>query len=220
MTATENPLSRWSRLKRDVVSKGRAGADQKDTPARSAGPANTQPEAGLDEGFFDPQDLPSIDAITLDTDIRAFLKSRVPAELTCAALRRAWTSDPAIRDFIGIAENQWDFNDPTAMSGFGPLPASDNVPALLARAIGASDKGGGTIAEISLSLAQPPATTTDREYAADDQSAPQALDEGRSAEAGISGADAPTARARATEANHEANDPSPIRRHHGGALPR
>jgi TorA maturation chaperone TorD len=34
-------------------------------------------------------------------------------------------TDPAIRDFIGIAENQWDFNDPTAMPGFGPLRADD-----------------------------------------------------------------------------------------------
>jgi hypothetical protein len=46
-------------------------------------------------------------------------------------LRRVWTSDPAIRDFIGIAENQWDFNDPDAIPGFGPLAAmEDGVDAL------------------------------------------------------------------------------------------
>jgi TorA maturation chaperone TorD len=39
-------------------------------------------------------------------------------------------TDPAIRDFIGIAESQWDFNDPTAMPGFGPLRAND-VPDLV-----------------------------------------------------------------------------------------
>jgi TorA maturation chaperone TorD len=33
-------------------------------------------------------------------------------------------------DFIGIAESQWDFNDPTAMPGFGPLRAND-VPGLV-----------------------------------------------------------------------------------------
>jgi hypothetical protein len=33
--------------------------------------------------------------------------------MTVAALRRAWVSDPVIRDFIGIAENQWDFTNPT-----------------------------------------------------------------------------------------------------------
>jgi Protein of unknown function (DUF3306) len=121
MTAPESSLSRWSRLKREAFFKGQAAADQHDTPACSAGPQDGQLEAGLDEGLVGPEELPSVDTITVDTDIRAFLKSRVPAELTRAALRRAWSSDPAIRDFIGIAENQWDFNDPTAIAGFGPL---------------------------------------------------------------------------------------------------
>ena len=70
------------------------------------------------------------------SDIRAFLRSGVPAELTKAALRRAWTSDPAIRDFIGIAENQWDFTDPGAIPGFGPLEARDDVAGLLRQALG------------------------------------------------------------------------------------
>src|SRR5260370_40134417 len=66
------------------------------------------------------------------TDIRSFLASSVPVELTNAALRRAWVPDPAIRDFVGIAENQWDFNDPTAMPGFGPLTAGNDVAGLAA----------------------------------------------------------------------------------------
>ena len=74
---------------------------------------------------FDPASLPSLQSITAGTDIRLFLGSNVPVELTKAALRRTWVTDPAIRDFIGIAENQWDFNDPTAMPGFGPLKAND-----------------------------------------------------------------------------------------------
>jgi hypothetical protein len=223
MTVRENLLSRWARRKSDA---GRGTEPPENgSPLDAAAAAGPKTLSARDRNDtidqpFDLSSLPSIETITGDTDIRGFLQSCVPAELTRAALRQAWASDPAIRDFIGIAENQWDFNDPTAMSGFGPLPASDNVPALLARAIGASDKGGGTIAEISLSLAQPPATTTDREHVADDQSVPQALDQGPSADTGISGADAPTERARATEANDEASRPSPNRRHHGGALPR
>jgi len=78
--------------------------------------------------------LPSIDVIDADTDIIAFLQSGVPAELTRAALRRAWTSDPAIRDFIGIAENQWDFNDPNGIPGFGPLGTSEDPVARLSQA--------------------------------------------------------------------------------------
>ena len=30
-------------------------------------------------------------------------------------------ADPAIRDFVGLAENEWDFNDPNADAGFGPI---------------------------------------------------------------------------------------------------
>ncbi|MEA2908717.1 MAG: hypothetical protein QOJ15_798, partial [Bradyrhizobium sp.] len=160
MTARENLLSRWARRKSDA---GRGTEPPENEPpldAAAAAGTEDRNDKTIDRPF-DLSSLPSIETITGDTDIRGFLQSCVPAELTRAALRQAWASDPAIRDFIGIAENQWDFNDPTAMPGFGPLPASDNVPALLARAIGASDKGGGTIAEISLSLAQPPATTTD-----------------------------------------------------------
>jgi len=63
--------------------------------------------------------------------------------LTRAALRHAWASDPAIRDFIGLAENQWDFNDPNAILGFGPLSASDNLRALLTQEIGSLDRIAG-----------------------------------------------------------------------------
>jgi hypothetical protein len=85
------------------------------------------------EAPFDPANLPSIESIAADTDIVAFLRAGVPTELVRAALRRAWTSDPAIRDFVGIAENQWDFNDPNAIPGFGPLTASEDGIDILAQ---------------------------------------------------------------------------------------
>jgi hypothetical protein len=85
---------------------------------------------------FDPESLPPIESITAGSDIKAFLQAGVPKDLTRAALRRAWTADPAIRDFIGLAENQWDFTDPTAMPGFGPLEATDDLRQLVAQAMG------------------------------------------------------------------------------------
>ncbi len=75
-------------------------------------------------------------------------------ELTRTALRIAWATDPAIRDFIGIAENQWDFNDPTAMPGFGPLRASDNSATLAAQTLGSASNRTGQIAEASVSVPQ------------------------------------------------------------------
>ncbi|MGA2995236.1 MAG: DUF3306 domain-containing protein [Bradyrhizobium sp.] len=114
MSEPENPLSRWARLKQ--VAKA-----QEEIEAASPGSeAMAAPEAP-----FDPASLPSIESIVGDSDIIAFLRKGVPADLTRAALRKAWASDPAIRDFIGIAENQWDFNDPNAIPGFGPLAPTE-----------------------------------------------------------------------------------------------
>ena len=119
MTEQETPLSRWARLKQAAKAEG--------IDAASAGSEAT----AMPEAPFDPENLPSIESIMGDTNIVAFLRKGVPAELTRAALRKAWASDPAIRDFIGIAENQWDFNDPNAIPGFGPLiPTESGVDVL------------------------------------------------------------------------------------------
>jgi hypothetical protein len=210
MTAPENSLSRWSRLKREAVSKGRVDANQHDTPACSVGPEDTRPEAELDEGLVDPQDLPSIDAITFDTDIRAFLNSRVPAELTRAALRRAWVSDPAIRDFIGIAENQWDFNDPTAIPGFGPLLGTDDLSALLRQAFGQPAELARAIAELPTAVEPPAPAEIVLEIGTPDQpDIPSALN----------GTAAERAEIEHSAAEQESGAPSK-RRAHGGALPR
>src|SRR4051812_28850880 len=114
MTSPENFISRWARLKREF---------ENPVGNRTIETTIVQPEAAAAaDPAFDRASLPSIETIDGNTDIRGFQKSRVPAALTRAALRQAWATDPAIRDFIGIAENQWDFNDPEAIPGFGPLP--------------------------------------------------------------------------------------------------
>jgi len=126
MTEPDNFIRRWARLKRISDS-----AHEIETVSAEAEVTTKQPEAEeAPDQPFDPASLPSLEQIAADTDISAFLQSGVPAELTRAALRRAWASDPAIRDFIGIAENQWDFNDPDGIPGFGPLPATGGVPAV------------------------------------------------------------------------------------------
>jgi Protein of unknown function (DUF3306) len=153
MTSSENFVLRWARLKNesDAGLKTEAlGAEPQQQQVASVGtetPSQRQHNEAVEEPF-DPASLPSIETITVDTDIRGFLQSRVPAALTRAALRRAWASDPAIRDFIGIAENQWDFNDPTTMPGFGPVLETDKVPVLLARALGGHGKLTDIIPEI------------------------------------------------------------------------
>jgi TorA maturation chaperone TorD len=156
MTRSENIISRWSRMKRDsdkiVAPHGSvSGSKPNEAEARDFNQATvaTPPTASPTSATFDLASLPRLQSITAGTDIRSFLGSSVPVELTRAALRRAWVTDPAIRDFIGIAENQWDFNDPTAMPGFGPLRAED-VPSLVGlgeagQACGGTDEDAGAI---------------------------------------------------------------------------
>jgi len=115
----KNFLERWSRRKRDAE-RERAAVNEASAPTAET-PRPGEPAVAAPEPVFDIKSLPPIESIGPTTDIRAFLKPGVPAALTREALRRVWIADPAIRNYIGPSENAWDFNDPTAMAGFGPL---------------------------------------------------------------------------------------------------
>ena len=142
MNEPKNFLERWSRRKRDAANTGaREAAAEKShedqvVERQSATPAPHDDVAIPEKPLFDPASLPSIDSIGADTDIRDFLRPDVPADLTRAALRRAWSSDPAIRDYVGPVENGWDFTDPNAIPGFGTIEQGE-IPRLLGRVIGA-----------------------------------------------------------------------------------
>jgi hypothetical protein len=160
MSGSERFLSRWSRRKaesagdREVSPGGAApgAAESKPDGREAASPASPEASEPAVE-VFDPASLPSIESVAAGADIRAFLQAGVPAELTRAALRTAWATDPTIRDFIGIAENQWDFNDPNAMPGFGPLRAADNGATLAAQTLDRAGDRFSHIADASVSTA-------------------------------------------------------------------
>jgi hypothetical protein len=128
MSDSENFLARWSRLKRESA-------------VEVSGVGESSPPA------FDPASLPSIELIDAATDIRPFLEACVPEDLARAALRSTWSADPAIRDFIGIAESQWDFNDPASIPGFGAHVAADYLSSLAAHSIGSLNTAVGTPAQ-------------------------------------------------------------------------
>lgn len=145
MSGEEDFLSRWSRRKRAAAEPALPPEEATAVPAASpvsgeASATSTETGEAVEKGAkeeFDLASLPPIDSIVAGTDISAFLKRGVPLDLTRAALRRAWSTDPAIRDFIGLAENAWDFNDPNAMPGFGPLDQSpEEVRQMLAQVMG------------------------------------------------------------------------------------
>lgn len=155
-------LTRWSRRKRDATDKTEQSKPE-DPPGTIASEASVAfTPASENRRLFDPAALPTIESIGAGSDIRAFLEAGVPAELKRAALRRVWSVDLGIRDFVGLSENSWDFNAPGEMPGFGPIGAEE-VTRLLTRLLGASDVGAD---EVDRSLISP--SKGDGERQADD----------------------------------------------------
>ena len=148
MNDPDNFLSRWSRRKREAgAQSGReasapperndrgeavtppCGDDKSPDTSGSVPPASSVPD-------FDVSSLPPIEAIGADTDISAFLQKGVPSALRHAALRRVWSADPAIRDFVGPNENFWDAAGPDGIPGFGALDPNLDVKRMVSELFG------------------------------------------------------------------------------------
>ena len=206
MRGADHFLLRWARLKRASDSARQTVSTAETTSSPQAGDPPDQP--------FDRASLPSLERIVADTDIGAFLQSGVPADLTRAALRRAWVSDPAIRDFIGIAENQWDFNDPDGIPGFGVLPVADGAPAAVTQVF-------SRLGDIPEALSElPPSAELDRRRMTDSEPTP---DKSYCADRTVS--DSPATADEAEPAAKQTRtlvqvEMSSNRRRHGSALPR
>jgi hypothetical protein len=149
MSEPENFIARWSRRKHEAAQEVEA-AKPAGTPEPTAEGSPTDADSRREDAAaparadtseppqsaFDPKQLPPIESITAESDIRAFLRPGVPPELTRAALRRAWAADPKIRDFVGLADYDWDFNTPGAIPGFGTLEPSEELRQQVARMLG------------------------------------------------------------------------------------
>ncbi|RXH22265.1 MULTISPECIES: DUF3306 domain-containing protein [Bradyrhizobium] len=200
----EEFLSRWSRRKRESRAEPAKPAEAQPTPAS---------ESRDVESEFDLSSLPSIDDINAVTDITAFLSKNIPRELSRAALRRAWATDPAIRDFIGLAENAWDFNDPTAMPGFGPLDcSSEELAALVDRVVGGVREAVESLPEALIEAVDSPVEL----HQADATVASDAVEQSNATECAAS-----PAAVQPTVSGRSADLAEPVGpRTHGGALPR
>jgi hypothetical protein len=218
----EEFLARWSRRKREAQAGNDAAVPARPTePQSPAAPLRTAEDPASAE--VDLSNLPPIESITAATDVTAFLRQGIPPELSRAALRRAWASDPTIRDFVGLAENAWDFNDPDAMPGFGPLDYSDEqLGALVDRIV-----GGVRGAADSLTTAIPeqkdasPSADSNHEPLLESRAPETVADLSPSEE--ISSDEPPSAPAAVqpeAPQSVESDQTSPRRRTHGSALPR
>ena len=148
--AGEGFLSRWSRRKREVVEAPEPppaeisvaeaappGSPAKAGPDAPAAPSAERAACPIPEiPAVDPASLPPVESLTVESDFSAFLKPGVPSLLRNAALRRMWSLDPAIRDYVGPLDYQWDFNTPGGLPfGFANELTGD-ISKLLAQAIG------------------------------------------------------------------------------------
>jgi hypothetical protein len=130
----EDFFARWSRRKREAIRENEAPAEP--APETASTDASEEPVLSSE----DLAALPKIEDITPETDITAFLKKGVPEALRNAALRRAWSLDPAIRDYVGDARDYaWDWNVVGGVPGNGPLLPVDDVDSML-RTIFGDDK--------------------------------------------------------------------------------
>jgi hypothetical protein len=215
MMSSGDFITRWSRRKREATADNRPPQERSadETERARAVPVADEHAA---EPELDLSLLPPIESITSATDITAFLRKGVPQELTRAALRRAWAADPFIRDFVGLAENAWDFNDPNAMPGFGPLDFSEaELHALVDRIVGGMRKvvekpPQGSAESVGEHAAAPQQNSLEAD------AGPQATDQLALAEL------SPDRAAPQPQVASEAESEDAIVRHrtHGGALPR
>lgn len=208
----EEFLKRWSRRKQEARSAAVSTTEAVPPAATAAEPPVARPEPEIDLSK-----LPPIDSITAASDITEFLRQGIPAELRHAALRRAWAADPAIRDFVGLAENAWDFTDPNAMPGFGALhDTPEQIGAMVERVIGGMRETAEKLAADLPAREQSPADQ-EREHAASAiaeaaEPARLAADIGHQPEA-IDVASQPKV------SNGEHTEATIRRRTHGGAMP-
>lgn len=228
MSEPENFLTRWSRRKLVTEEPVAPAADEAAPPklpedqdketidAATAGAPQTPPAPA-----FDPASLPSLDSIGAETDITAFLKAGVPGDLRLAALRRAWVTDPAIRDFKGLAENDWDFTVPNEAMGFGEIDPGLDIKKMLADVFG--DKPQAEVPEAELPPeAEQPVPARPELSAPANQVALNSIDDS-SRDKKTAGEDEIVQRNNniASQPDDDARDVEPVKqkRRQGGALP-
>jgi hypothetical protein len=209
-------FARWSRRKQAVR---RIEAEE---AADAAGPAAAEadadagrqlPEPPAPEPPEPPEPPPSLDDLTADGDLSAFLREGVPAALRNAAMRKMWSLDPAIRDHVGLSEYAWDFNEPGAMTGFGPLEAGRAVADFLSkvrRETPAGEDEAAPAPEAPAVAPEPAASLPPDESAR----APDPPEDARPPAIEVAAVDSAEA-ARAADPS-----PTPPRPRHGSAVPR
>jgi hypothetical protein len=151
----------------------------------------------------------------------------VPEPLRNAALRRMWSLDPKIRDFVSEArEYAYDWNVPGGVPGSGPLQATaEEVARMAARIVGGaefeperSQDERSKTREQSSHPDQGEASPPNDENASSDRAPPGRADDPAVEAAPVERAVAHHALSPESEIEGDASSGAPGRRH-GGAMP-
>ncbi len=141
MSGIADFLSRWSRRKHASVNAKQAEAGPAEPVAAEAAEANPLAPIDCEDAGAgshselsaeELEQLPRAEDLTASTDITPFLRGRVPEALRNAALRRMWSLDPSIREYVGDARDYaYDWNMPGGVPGSSPLLPTDDVKEML-----------------------------------------------------------------------------------------
>jgi Protein of unknown function (DUF3306) len=216
MNVPDNFLSRWSRRKREAADAPPKEIGDEQTLAPGVPGETVSPpseSAAAPKPKIDVGNLPPIESIGAETDISAFMQAGVPSALRHAALRRVWSTDPAIRDFMGLTENYWDGVGPAGIPGFGDLDPGLDVKRLV------SELFGETIPEATKdeTSVSPVATAKSTETTETEEAqAPKSAHAPVAAEAKLS---RPVENGASQKPSAQTSPERKIARRHGGATP-
>lgn len=99
----------WSRRKAQVEAEAEAEARASEAQALAARDAEQADKT--DAELLEELDLPDPDTMGPGDDFRAFMTKAVPDRLRRRALRRLWTSNPALANLDGLLDYGEDFTD-------------------------------------------------------------------------------------------------------------
>ena len=226
----DNPFARWSRRKQAAranddrqAGQGQPGPADPETDAEASAPAPEAAAPVLAEDNEATKPLPRLEDLTAESDLSAFFRKGVPQALKSEAMRRMWSLDPAIRDYVGPAEYAWDFNEAGSMRGFGAIDPGEVVVDFLSKAARATagDESDGAGASSAASSAKPE-VPAEREAQA--QATPVADADNLVGKLDVSAEQPAPSQdgSEAADARSEASEPSQTptaRPRHGGAMP-
>jgi hypothetical protein len=202
-------LSRWSRRKqqarRTKLALERAAASGSIATSPDNLPAQAEPELAPEE----LAELPRLEELTPDSEFTGFLRKGVPIALRNAALRRLWALDPKIRDHVGEARDYaYDWNQPGGVPGSGPL-AEQDIEGLLRRVTGDTEPP-----------VPPAAPKAAPRPVAESGADADAVSRAQNADGSAVGFDSVQPPAGEAEPRSPPEDePAPVPRRHGGAMP-